>query len=254
MWRAGRGAAPEHLARSCHRMALPAVALYLALAVPSRFGLAYSGTNGPDQSAHAGPGILLGAVVVAAWFLVLGFVAGRLVARRPPDPGPAVSARPPRLTRARLTAEVAALLAASVAVAVSGGGVATASEGSHVGDLGALGSFLLLGSVSIESSTASGSTGEVPVEKVTPVPPPGYSAAENLHRFAVAEETYYAVHGTYTADASKLDISSVGVGLGPPVHLVRAGRSSYCLESVSDTGVGYTYDSDVGTVSDGLTC
>jgi hypothetical protein len=84
---------PQHLARSCYRMALPALLIYLAVALPARAGF---GADGPGPSAvgHAGPNVLLGSIILVAWFVVLGYAAGRWMLRDATQAAPSTVAAP----------------------------------------------------------------------------------------------------------------------------------------------------------------
>jgi hypothetical protein len=87
---------------------------------------------------------------------------------------------------------------------------------------------------------------------VTTIGPTDFDAQSALRDYAVSEETYYAEHGGYTADVTRLDLGAFPVNA--PVQIVRADQSSYCLQSFSGSGATFTYDSNRGAVTSGLTC
>jgi hypothetical protein len=248
---------PRLLARSCYRMALPAVLIYLALAIPSRVGFEFSG--GEDSgTGHAGPQVLLGGLILLAWFVVLGFAAGRYLLQQPPA---ATAATPPpgRWGRRALTAVPVLAVALAVAVGAGVGGVVTADKKNHAGDFGPLSGLFLFGSfaASSGSETSSGEAQAVPVSPAAPPPTFPSNASSSgadgaLRDLANAEESYYLVNGEYTTDEFSLDIAQRS---DVDLTLVRADTSSFCAEA-TDLGsfADYTYDSTVGTVVRGQTC
>jgi hypothetical protein len=252
---------PRILARSCYRMALPAVVVYVVLAVASRAGFEYGGPGAQSfGSGHAGPQVLLGALILAAWFVVVGFAAGRYLLSEPPPAGSTepLPQRPGWLGRT-VSAGPVALVALAVAILAGIGGVATANDKDHSGDFGFVGSLLLFGVAGVSESNATVTTGSgtaiAPVPspiQLAPVPPTGAAAPAALRDLAVAEETYYTTNGTYTTDQFQLD-----VGSDPTVYLdvVRADATSYCAEAFGQQdGQSYSYDSTVGSVVTGSTC
>jgi hypothetical protein len=71
----------QALSRSCYRMSLGVLVLYVVLALPSH--VATHVTGAPGGSNHTGPQVLLGGGLVLGWYLLGGFFIGRFVARQP---------------------------------------------------------------------------------------------------------------------------------------------------------------------------
>ncbi|MDQ1696308.1 MAG: hypothetical protein QOJ03_1661 [Frankiaceae bacterium] len=251
---------PQTLARSCYRMAAPAVLIYLLVAVPSRVGYEYGGQEG-FGGGHAGPEILLGALILGAWFLVLGFAAGRYLLTLPPSPFAGTPPEPRWRIRPILAAPVA-IVALVLGLVAGGAGVATADDKNKDGDIGAVGSFLLFGAfATAELSSDGGVTsggGSAVVAPLTPVPitpvdPVTDAQAQSaLRDLAVAEETYFTTYGVYTASEFDLDLIHQP---GILFTTIQADSTSFCAEAlVVSTGTAFTYDSTVGTVTDGRGC
>lgn len=236
----------QHLARSCYRMALPALLLYLAIAIPSRAGFGAEGP-GPAATGHAGPSILLGSVILVAWFVVLGYAAGRWLLRdsapaTPAGPGPGAAFVRRRWSSRRLHAVPLTLGALAVVVATAGGGVATASdntdESGDIGPISGLFVFLFFATADVESGSLSGE-----VTEVTPEAPQLSDTAVqgDLQEVGLAEERYYAEHGTYTVNEFELDVA-----VPASVRIVVGDSVRFCAEASADTGQVYVLDTDAG--------
>jgi hypothetical protein len=266
---------PQLLARSCYRMAGPAVLIYLLVAVPSRIGFEYGGQDG-FGSGHAGPEILLGGLILIAWFLVLGFAAGRYLLTLPPPPFASGGTPPPSRWRSRTVLAAPVAVVALVLGLVAGvAGVATADDKDHEGDIGAVGSLLLFGAFATAttsfdeggssfSSSDSGSgfatASPVPVTPLYPATPAvspflpvtDAQARSALRDLAVAEETWFTTYGSYSISEFDLDLLHQP---GVVFTIVRADNTSFCAEAiVPATDAAFTYDSTVGSVTDGRGC
>jgi hypothetical protein len=255
-------ASREEVTRACYRMALPATVLWLLLAIPSRAGFSFSGSGGSLGTGHAGVQVLLGTLILFAWFLVLGYVIGQWWLPR--DLGSGRPARSPAWLRGSVAAGPLAIVAGILGVVIGAGGVATAKSGPHALDFGPVSGIAALGGagfdadVSSESGgesfdTGSGSSDGTGAQSFTPDSgPTGDEAQTDLRIYATAEETFYTANQTYTADTSQLtDVPADAMTL--PVVVVRADTTSYCLEAFSSDGE-FSYDSAVGNVVPGATC
>lgn len=248
---------PELLSRACYRMTLPAMLGYLVLAVPSRAGFGAADTGELGGSGHAGVHPLYGALILAAWFLILGFAAGRYVLQHPTGKAPG-EPKPFRWTRRMLRAESVAIVAGVVAVIAAAGGIATAKDGKDSNDFGLLGAAFFFGMVSSDAEVSGGSVTVSPPPvytppSVAPLPalPTSTAADELLRSAAVGEETYFTDYQTYTADQTQLQVSpQPGVVLTIP----RADATAFCLEAFTDNGETYTYDSTTRAVVVGANC
>jgi hypothetical protein len=250
---------PRHLARSCYRMALPALLLYLAVALPSRAGFGFE-DPGRGVTGHAGPNLLLGSVILVAWVGVLGYAAGRWLLRdAASDTLDAVesppTAAPRRSSARRVHALPLTLGALAVVVATTAGGVATAedraeSEGAYDTIAGAFFFVYVVtsdGSIFEDDGSPPEPRGPAPVANGNDVPA---DVQRVLAGVTVGEEVYFSEHGEYTNDASLLTVDlPVGMQL-----VITAGDGGYCALVTTHDGSEYSYATIEGDILEGSVC
>jgi hypothetical protein len=259
---------PRELARACYRMALPAVLIYLIVAMPSRAGFTYDGAGsaggiGAAPSGHIGVQVLLGVLILAAWFLVVGFAVGRYLLRDQSTGGAdAAAAAPPapRWLGRTLSAGPVAVTALVLALVTAVGGIATADDKDHSGDIGVFGGLFLFGAVASVQSSASFGSGEAQAT-VTPAPvlrprsgPTAVdpSAELALNDLSAAEESYRVTNGTFTTDPSVLDTTTPA---NVVLDIARADDTSFCATAFAvETGQTFIYDSLIGSITENGSC